>query len=91
MKSKRGVELSLSTIVVAAIALIVLVVVVAIFTGALRKVPISVNSCEAKGGDCPGEGRLCEAGAVPLQGFSCESKKGPCCIPTYDEASDASD
>jgi hypothetical protein len=48
---KKGMELSLNTIIVAAVALIVLIVIVVIYTGQSGKFVRGLNDCKAKGGD----------------------------------------
>jgi len=65
--SKRAVELSMTTIIVAAIALIVLVVIVIIFTGQSGKFRRGLDDCSARGGDkCTQTGPLCVAdGGIP--------------------------
>lgn len=52
MDTMKGQGLSITTIVVAAIALLVLVVLVAVFTGQIGKTSEGLNSCEAAGGEC---------------------------------------
>jgi len=48
----KGQGLSITTIVVAAIALLVLVVLVAVFTGNIGKTNVALASCDAVGGVC---------------------------------------
>jgi len=48
----KGQGLSITTIVVAAIALLVLVVLVAVFTGNIGKTNVGLASCQAAGGEC---------------------------------------
>jgi hypothetical protein len=52
MKSKKGESLSMNTIVIAAIALTVLIVMIIIFTGKTKDFVIGTKSCEAKKGSC---------------------------------------
>ena len=52
MYNMKGQGLSITTIVVAAIALLVLVVLVAVFTGQIGKTTQGINSCEGAGGVC---------------------------------------
>lgn len=49
---KKGFELSMNVIIVAAIALIVLVVVLLIFTGKVRTLNKDLEDCGSKGGRC---------------------------------------
>ncbi len=48
----KGQGLSITTIVVAAIALLILVVLVAVFTGQFGGFAVGVKDCRSKGGDC---------------------------------------
>lgn len=50
MKGKRGFEMTLNFIVMAAIALIVLIVLIAIFTGRVRLFNKNLDPCEGQGG-----------------------------------------
>lgn len=50
MTDKKAVEISMNTIIIAAIALLVLIVVVLIFTGQTGKFTRGINDCAAKGG-----------------------------------------
>jgi len=50
MRRKKGMELSMNTIIVAVIALIVLVVVVLIFTGRFGIFTRGLNDCAQRGG-----------------------------------------
>jgi len=94
---KKAQGISINTIIIAAIALIVLVVLIAIFTGRLGGFSLGVASCVDKGGTCqPYEAdespaAVCEKlNAAPLRGTECAKdpdtiaggKKGICCIPT---------
>jgi len=49
---KKGQGLSITTIVVAAIALLILVVLVAVFTGQFGGFTLGVQDCQAKAGAC---------------------------------------
>lgn len=94
---KKGVELSLSTIVVAIILLIVLVVIVYLFTKqsgsfgkTLQGLPCkergytgSPGSCKPANGPCP-DGRyvVYAKGCASSGGDSTkEGEVGPCCVP----------
>ncbi len=67
--SKKAIELSMNTIVVAAIVLIVLIVLIIIFTGRVGLFTHGMNDCGAKGGtssDCESSSAACvNAGGVP--------------------------
>ncbi len=52
MSQKRGQGLSLTTIVIAALSILVLVVLAVIFTGRIGKFTQEADSCGAKGGRC---------------------------------------
>jgi len=68
---KKGVEISMNTIVIAAIALLVLIVLVLIFTGQTGKFARGINDCKGKGGgtspgDCTDTSADCAAkGGIP--------------------------
>ena len=72
--------ISINTIIIAAIALIVLVVLVAIFTGRLGIFSMGVQSCTDKGGTCASS---CIApDYATLRGTDCDKAGEVCCIPT---------
>ncbi|MFC1728425.1 hypothetical protein ACFLZ7_03105 [Nanoarchaeota archaeon] len=50
--NKKGVELSMNVIIIAAIALLVLVVLSVIFLGRIGTFGETASSCEAQGGKC---------------------------------------
>lgn len=77
MFEKKGFELSMNVIVVSAIALVVLVVVVLIFTGKIRDTNTDLAKCETRGGNCD-SARPCPSGSVEVRG---ECSTGVCCIP----------
>ncbi|MDO8740226.1 MAG: hypothetical protein Q7J54_01485 [Candidatus Woesearchaeota archaeon] len=98
MKSnKKGMDMSVNVIIIAALALIVLVVLFAIFTGRLGGFSLAVQSCVDKGGECvkpnaAGTSADCAAEKSAdwtiLRGTDCEKddnkdKKSDnfCCIP----------
>jgi hypothetical protein len=80
-------DLSITTIVVAAIALLVLVVLVAVFTGQIGGFTLGVQDCASKGGVCYAS--CADADAVSsghtelLPGkTSCSKDSKVCCIST---------
>jgi hypothetical protein len=83
--NKKGVEISMSTIIVAAIGLLVLVVLSAIFLGRAGKVGEQVADCEVQGGKCAENCGSIEDGtedyprANPL--LKCSEEGQKCCIP----------
>lgn len=59
--SKKGQSLSMQTIVVAALALIVLAIITLIFIGQINKTNSELNNCVQNGGTCtPGHYQTCE-------------------------------
>lgn len=82
---EKGQGLSITTIVVAAIALLILVVLVAVFTGQFGGFTLGVQDCNAKSGACYDS---CPTGTAVLQGRTSCSKlpsvdgegKQVCCI-----------
>jgi len=90
---KRGAELSLNVIIIAAIALIVLVILVLIFTGRIAVFRVGVEDCGSKGGTCIAAKEDCRVklksdNYVSLPGASCftagqkDANNPKCCIPT---------
>ena len=82
MKNKKGVELTMNTIIIAVIALIVLAVVMIIFSGSISDSSegiSGISSCEARGdgAECVTSAEACEGTALPKVG-GCEDY---CCIP----------
>ncbi len=80
-RNKKGMSLSFETIVVAAIALMVLFVVIMVFTGAfgnLWEQITGISSCESKKGTCYAERQE----GLNCWSFGCDVKKGEgkwCC------------
>ncbi len=65
--SKRGVELSLNIIVIAAIVLIVMIVLIFIVTGRISLFNQGINDCKAKGGIAKESNQQClNEGGVPM-------------------------
>ncbi len=93
--SKRAVELTLNTIVIAAIVLIVLVVVILIFTGRIGTFVSGTKNCVGLGGECTTENN-CNAWArgetlregslgARIYGAVCQPGEGDyCCKLVYD-------
>ena len=80
--NKKAQGISINVIIIAAIALAVLVILFAIFTGRLGKFSKGLESCENLGGDCrsdcdPTQYRQYQAGRT-----SCSETDQPlCCLP----------
>lgn len=55
---KKAQGLSINVIILAALALAVLVVLIAIFTGTTRKTVENIGSCTTKGGICADDSKL---------------------------------
>lgn len=88
-KSRRGVEMTFNTIIIAALVLIVLVIIIIILTGAFgTKIVPGIDkylSCPGRGGECKDD---CGQGEQSLPQFGeCGDKEGGttnppnCCIP----------
>ena len=84
---KKGEGLALNTIVIAAIALIVLLIIIGIITGTAGKViPFfgKQSDCSGRGGECKASSIVCDEKAAPVYGLKdCDAKKPPapvCCV-----------
>ncbi len=90
---KKAQSISINTIVVAAIALIVLVVIIAIFSGRIKIFTWGARDCGTQGGKCDDDcGTFLATGDpdgtiyVNVPGTSCEDDKSTplknqCCVP----------
>ncbi len=78
MKKAQG--LSMTTIIVAAICLIVLVVLIVIFTGNIDKWGGNVQRCKTKGGECEDK---CGTGKVEIPNTRCSGNTPACCIEIF--------
>ena len=96
IKSKKGAELTLNIIIIAAIALIVLVVMLFIFSGKIKLFGQGTESCASKGGACSPTGFTAECiksgscvcpdvpeNQVYIQGTECEKLSRICCKKVY--------
>ena len=86
MTNKKGVELTLNTIIIAAICLIVLVVVIIIFTNAMGQNVTTIfglTSCPGKGGTCVPTSAQCQDGTAIYKYGGCgKGDQGDwCCLP----------
>ena len=77
MKKAQGV--SLTVIIVAILALLVLVVLSAIFIGKTGTTVQGFNDCENKGGVCQIES--CGEGYVLMTAYTCPTEGDHCCLP----------
>ncbi len=77
---KKGQGLTMDVIIIAAISLVVLVVLIAIFTGRLGRFTSEIKDCAAQGGSCMSEEdcRSKQMGILPGK-TSCEDTM-KCCI-----------
>ena len=83
-KEKKGIELSLNTIVIAILVMIVLFVVVLILTGAFADIVPKLDSfmsCDGRGGHCSIE--KCEGETSIYKYHECgkDNKEEYCCFP----------
>ena len=84
-KEKKGIELSLNTIVIAILVMIVLFVVVLILTGAFADIVPKLDSfmsCDGRGGHCSRE--KCEGETSIYKYHECGKDNNPdkyCCFP----------
>jgi hypothetical protein len=78
--NKRGVEITLQTVIIAVLVLIVLIVLVVIFLKGTGGFLGGVTSCQDRGGTCASDSESCisSGGSVYRLG-KCDS--GVCCIP----------
>jgi len=88
--SKKGMELTLNTVIIAIILIIVLVVVVFIFThGAsifgksLQGLPCTQRGTSVIPAYCKQTNEACKEGLYVIQAPGCPDEKstGPCCVP----------
>ena len=82
-KNKKSVELTMSAIIIAVLALVALIVMIAIFSNSTGKVSQNLGSCEAKGGKCANEfsdGACNSEYPISIVVSNCESAKNKCCI-----------
>lgn len=83
---KKSQSISINTIVVASIALIVLVVMIAIFTGKIKIFSGGARNCATQGGECAQDCYKLDGTYINLPGTNCEDNKGSgasdkCCVP----------
>lgn len=77
---KKGVEMTMSTIVVIALVLIVLIVLLFILMRGSKGFTIGVTSCEDRGGRCESDAQSCtSSGGQVYRMGNC--KDGVCCLP----------
>ena len=77
-RQKKGVELTMNTMIIAALVLIILLVLAFIFLRQTGTV-IKANSCSAHDGDCVNSGEACDNGYVTNYVWTCDAKEKKCC------------
>ncbi|MBS3114567.1 hypothetical protein J4448_05690 [Candidatus Woesearchaeota archaeon] len=84
--TKKAQSMTINVIVVAALALIVLVVLVSIFSGRVRIFSQSLQDCGAKQGVCK---EKCETNEALIKNTNCEedksSNKKSCCVQVFNQ------
>ncbi len=80
-KNKKGSELSLNVIVLAAISILILVILIILVMNKTGDV-IDNTSCQGSGRSCSGPGNQCDAGEIKVFDSGCKkSGEGDyCCI-----------
>ncbi len=80
--SKKGIELSLNTMIIAILVLVAAAVIIAIFIGGMKGTGEwfkGASSCTAQGGECVSSASECAGQAIPRK--NCDGKgEGFCCI-----------
>ena len=80
MLTKKSQSLSINTIIVAALALVVLVVLIMVFTGKIRIFSSTLESCAAKQGECLSKTE-CTGNKVQIPNTECDKTAGKiCCV-----------
>ncbi len=81
--NKKGMEMSIQLMVVAAIALIILIVLIVLFTGSAGNFSNTLNSCEDKGYTCRSK---CSSDEInfPTGNGECKENGKICCAPKKD-------
>lgn len=79
---KKGQGLTMDVIIIAAISLVVLVVLIAIFTGRLGKFTEEIKDCAANGGSCQDETFCRDNDMAILPGKTTCDEGKRCCIST---------
>jgi hypothetical protein len=77
--NKKGAELSMNVVVIAALAMLVLVVLGVIFLQGTSEVPQKLKGCVASGGQCVESGESCPVGFSKEEPKDC-TEGTRCCI-----------
>jgi hypothetical protein len=75
-KHKKGVEMSVNTMIIIVLGLLVLIIIAFLLMGGAKNFT-DANKCQNKGGNC--EKTQCDPGEISGV-WSCENKN-PCCTP----------
>jgi ABC-type uncharacterized transport system permease subunit len=79
LRNKRGVDITLQTVIVAVIVIIVMIVLIVIFTKGTGGF-LTSTGCSARGGSCVGDSESCTSSGGSVYGMGkCEN--GVCCLP----------
>jgi hypothetical protein len=80
LRNKRGVDITLQTVIVAVIVIVVLIVLLVIFTKGTGGFIFATTGCVDRGGSCVGDSESCTSsgGSIYRMG-KCDN--GVCCIP----------
>jgi len=85
-KNNKKADMSIWIIVTAALALMVLVILAAIFTGQTRRAVSTLESCAGVGGRCTMEVKeSCLITEVEKSGAKCQDDKLKCCIKVFEK------
>ena len=80
LSKKRGVDITLQTVIVAVIVIIVLIVLLVIFTKGTGGFLSTTSSCSSRGGSCIGDAESCTSSGGSVYGMG-KCDNGVCCIP----------
>ena len=82
MKNKKSQSLSINVIIIAALGLIVLFVLIAIFSGQTSKTVSTLESCGGAGGRCAFR---CSETEIEKPNTKCTPSTQKCCIKIYED------
>lgn len=78
-RNKRGVDITLQTVIVAVIVIIVMVVLIVIFTKGTGGF-LTSTSCSSRGGSCVSDSQSCISSGGSVYGMG-KCDNGVCCLP----------
>ena len=81
MINKKGMELSMNTIIILAVGLLILFILVFIIINSGKNSENVINSCENKKGVCI-NAKSCDSNSIKTP-FKCANPEDICCISTY--------